>query len=105
VSDLSQSLIDAAAAKIGSALHDETGGCHCEPFYSERGRADPGCVYCQAGGDGFGPNSAPGAVAAVLETLAAEGDPVQIGPGMTDQKLLTNADLRRLAAEVKGEQG
>lgn len=42
------------------------------------------------------------AVVAVLETLAAECDPVAIGPDSTEQKLLTNADLRRLSEAVRG---
>lgn len=46
-------------------------------------------------------DTARAAVAAVLETLAVHCDPVSLGEGSTSQALLSNADLRGLAAEVK----
>ena len=86
VSELSRSLVDAAAEAIE--------------------RVDEGLVDAP---EAFFSNSAYGkqavaAVAAVLETLAAYCDPVPVGDGATSQALLANTELRRLAAEVKEEQ-
>lgn len=94
MSDLSRSLVDAAAAKIGTALHDETGGCHCDLAFSERGRQDPGCVYCQVGGAEFGTDAGRAAVVAVLETLAGETGPLGWW--------LTQEHIQQLVAEVRG---
>lgn len=102
MTDLAKTLTNSAAAEVNKLLQDETGGCHCDRAFSERGRVDPDCSYCCVGGEWFGAEAGRAAVAAVLETLAEHCDPVSIGPESTEQALLTNSDLRRLSAEVRG---
>lgn len=94
MSELSRSLVDAAAEQVATRLRDETGGCVCDRSYTERGRQDPACAFCSAGGEGFGAVAGRGAVAAVLETLAEYAN----RPGGWS---LSEPFMRRLAAEVK----
>jgi hypothetical protein len=81
-SDLSRSIVDAAATGMHNAR----------------------CVCRQDGHPEAYREAAAVAVAAGLETLATHCDPVTVGSGSTEQALLGNTELRRLAAEVKDTQ-
>lgn len=84
MSDLSRSLVDAAAAVLPVAFCESLG-------IPEGSRHDAG------GGPEDWQAEARAAVAAVLETLAAEPDP----PIANDEAVTLRRLLRRLAAEVK----
>lgn len=87
MSDLSRSLVDAAAGAVEAVILAK-----CPPNVMPT--LPPGCTA---------KDLADGAAAAVLETLAAHCDPVAIGDGSTSQALLSNTELRRLAVEARTE--
>ena len=109
VSDWSRSLVDAAAEAIEERLKNETGGCQCDPMWTERGRVDPDCAYHYDVGDQFSADAGRAVVAAVLETLAAAYVRLEATvPGKRDLsgvtwRELVAVDLRSLAAETREE--